>query len=60
MSQLTNPILASDKVFEMIPQKPPMVMIDSLLEHDEVRSLSSFFILSENIFCKDGLFTEPG
>lgn len=60
MSQLTNPILASEQVYQMIPQKPPMVMIDHLLEHDEVRSLSSFLILSENIFCSNNLFTEPG
>jgi len=60
MPQLTNPILASDQVLKMIPQKPPMVMIDSLLEHDEIRSLSSFNILSENIFCSNNLFTEPG
>ncbi len=60
MSQLTNPILASDQVHQMIPQKSPMVMIDQLLEHDEVRSLSSFDILSDNIFCSNNLFTEPG
>lgn len=60
MSQLTNPIFDSQQVFEMIPQKPPMVMIDSLYEHDEVRSLSSFYILPENIFCHKNQFTEPG
>jgi len=60
MYQLTNPILPREQVTKMIPQKPPMVMIDHLLEHDEVRSLSSFYILSENIFCENNAFTEPG
>ena len=47
-------------ISELIPQRPPMVMIDSLLHCDDTKTITSFFILKENIFCKNGYFTEPG
>jgi 3-hydroxymyristoyl/3-hydroxydecanoyl-(acyl carrier protein) dehydratase len=45
---------------ELIPQRPPMVMVDRLIECTETKTISKFFIREENIFCKNGHFTEPG
>lgn len=35
-------------------------MVGDLLSNDESRTISSMTIDAENIFCADGLFTEPG
>ena len=53
-------LVAEDKILEILPQQPPMNMVSCLLEHDENHSLSQLFIKKENIFVKDGLFTEAG
>ena len=45
---------------ELIPQRPPMVMVDRLVECTETKTISSFFIKKENIFCENNHFTEPG
>lgn len=60
MSVLINALLDTEEVVALIPQKPPMVMIDKLLHSDEKKSISSFAILENNIFCKENKFTEPG
>ncbi|MEI7662292.1 MAG: 3-hydroxyacyl-ACP dehydratase [Bacteroidota bacterium] len=43
-----------------IPQKPPMVMVGSLVETTEDASTTTFLIREENIFCENGEFREPG
>ncbi len=47
-------------ITEYLPQRQPVVMIDSLLEADEKRTVSSLKILSDNIFCNNGFFSESG
>ena len=44
----------------MIPQKPPMVMVGEHVSTNGNKTISSFEIEADNIFCEDGLFTEPG
>ncbi len=48
------------QIVDLIPQKPPMVMIDKLVYSDDIRAETKFYIKKDNIFCKDGLFREPG
>ena len=43
-----------------IPQKPPMVMIDRLVEVGNGTTVTAFLIREDNIFCKQGVFREPG
>jgi len=47
-------------IFELIPQRPPMVMVDNIIFCDEKKTITKFFILNENIFCTNVGFTEPG
>ena len=47
-------------LLELIPQRPPMVMIDQLVQYNNTKSTTKFFIHEENIFCENGYFTEPG
>ena len=44
----------------LIPQRPPFVMIDKLLEVTETATTTGFTILNDNIFVQDGIFKEPG
>ncbi|MEI6681986.1 MAG: 3-hydroxyacyl-ACP dehydratase [Bacteroidota bacterium] len=43
-----------------IPQKPPMVMVDRLVELTETSIVTSFMIREDNLFCENGKFREPG
>jgi 3-hydroxyacyl-[acyl-carrier-protein] dehydratase len=43
-----------------IPQKPPMVMVDRLVEIVDQTTVTSFMIREDNVFCKNGQFREPG
>ncbi|MFN8276181.1 MAG: 3-hydroxyacyl-ACP dehydratase [Chitinophagales bacterium] len=44
----------------LIPQKPPMVMVDGLLAHTETESVSCFEIKPDNIFLSNGALRFPG
>ncbi|HYG38670.1 MAG TPA: 3-hydroxyacyl-ACP dehydratase [Cytophagales bacterium] len=55
-----QPITDKNEVMALIPQRPPVVMVDKLLYNDEVKTVSGFTILQENIFSKGGVLKEPG
>jgi len=50
----------TETVHKLIPQEKPMIMVDTLLEHDEERSLTGFLVEEGNIFVEDGRFSEAG
>ncbi|MCX6268086.1 MAG: 3-hydroxyacyl-ACP dehydratase [Bacteroidetes bacterium] len=43
-----------------IPQKPPMVMVDRLIEIVDKTTVTAFLIREDNVFCEHGEFREPG
>ncbi len=43
-----------------IPQKPPMVMVDRLVEVADRTTVTRFLIREDNVFCENGEFREPG
>lgn len=45
---------------ELIPQRPPFVMIDRLLSCDMVMTTTELEVREENIFVVDGRFTAEG
>jgi predicted hotdog family 3-hydroxylacyl-ACP dehydratase len=47
-------------VINLIPQAPPMVMIDGLVKTDEKITETTFKILAENVFVSDGRFSASG
>jgi hypothetical protein len=57
---LNQPLIEGAAVSALIPQKPPIEMVDKLWFNDETTTISGFTISADNIFCKDGHFTEPG
>ena len=44
----------------LIPQRPPFVMIDKLLEVTQTATTTGFTIQADNLFVQDGIFKEPG
>lgn len=49
-----------DSILKLIPQRPPMVMVDKLVQSDEKQTSTKLLIKESNIFCNDGVLTEPG
>ena len=47
-------------VSELIPQRPPFVMIDEILVADDKISRAQFEIKEGHLFVNEGYFTEPG
>lgn len=47
-------------ILELIPQRPPFVMVDRLLHYDDCLSGTELTISEDNIFCTDGYFNEYG
>ena len=49
-----------NEIFNLIPQRPPMVMVDKLFECNDVTALTGLKIAPENIFVTNGFFNESG
>jgi len=48
------------KIYELIPQRLPMVMVDEHLHTDKKKTLTRFAVLPDSMFCEDGFLTEAG
>ncbi|MGZ3863740.1 MAG: 3-hydroxyacyl-ACP dehydratase [Bacteroidia bacterium] len=55
-----KPIATKETIEEYIPQRPPVVMIDSLISCDEVKTVTEFTVSDEKIFVSGGFLQEPG
>lgn len=58
--ELAQPIYDKRFVGNLIPQKFPFVMVDRLLSYSETSITAGLEVAEDNIFCKDGIFLEPG
>ncbi len=47
-------------VSQLVPQGKPMIMVETLISKDDLSTISSFTIESDNIFCDGNNFCEPG
>lgn len=59
-NQLSQPITNKTEIERLIPQKPPIVMVDSLLFFSDEKVVSGLTITAENIFTKQHQLTESG
>ncbi|MBZ9631812.1 hypothetical protein LB465_13560 [Salegentibacter sp. LM13S] len=57
---LKEPILELDRILQLIPQKPPFVMVDSLLEYTDKTGTTGFTIPEDNVLVEGTIFSEPG
>lgn len=53
-------IIAASDIDKYIPQKAPIVMVGELISHSGETTESQFKIAADNIFCENGVLTEPG
>lgn len=53
-------IVTGDDILQLIPQRPPVVMIDTLYACNEQGAQTGFTVEATNIFCQDGTFSEGG
>jgi predicted hotdog family 3-hydroxylacyl-ACP dehydratase len=53
-------IISKEEITKVIPQRDPFVMIDDLIEVSENTAKTQLRISPDNIFCREGLFIEPG
>lgn len=47
-------------ILDLIPQRPPMKMIDALVSAGEKSARGQLFILESNLFSEKGMLAEPG
>ncbi len=57
---LKEPIFEQEKILKLIPQKPPFVMVDSLLEYTHLTGKMEFTVPADNLLLQDGFLSEPG
>jgi predicted hotdog family 3-hydroxylacyl-ACP dehydratase len=48
------------EIFQLIPQRPPIVMVDVLWSADEAGAETGLTVLEDNIFVQNGHLREPG
>ncbi len=53
-------MLTGKELQNILPQKPPMVMIDTLVSSDTEKTITKLSVKNDNIFVSEGIFREPG
>lgn len=48
-----------EDILLLIPQRPPFVMVEALLEADDASATTRYTVETNNVFVKDGFLTEP-
>ncbi|MCD8313691.1 MAG: hydroxymyristoyl-ACP dehydratase [Bacteroidales bacterium] len=56
----SKPLAAGTEIYKLIPQRPPIVMVDALYEVSETGAVTGLTVLPDNIFVDRGLLTESG
>lgn len=55
-----NVLVQGEEIFRLIPQRPPMTMVDTLFRADETGGETGLTISEDNVFCIGGRLIEPG
>ncbi len=53
-------LVSKENIGSLIPQGPPMVMIDALVGSDELITCTTLVVRADNIFVENGKLCEPG
>ena len=53
-------IIRGEHIFQLIPQRPPIVMVDVVYSADETCAETGLTVYEDNLFVRDGRFREPG
>jgi 3-hydroxyacyl-[acyl-carrier-protein] dehydratase len=60
MQEVNFPIIDKNFVEQLIPQKHPIVMVDSLLNYNETEIIAGLTINNSNIFIENNCLNESG
>lgn len=55
-----QPFFFISRILDLIPQKPPFVMVDTLFDYTELTGITGFEIPEDNILVENGKFSEAG
>ena len=55
-----EPLLVGEGLFKLIPQRNPIVMVDTFFCADEESAETGRHVQSDSIFCEGGFLREPG
>jgi hypothetical protein len=47
-------------VIDLLPQRPPFIMVDKLMHFDPVSAKTIFMVRGDNLFCANGIMEESG
>lgn len=53
-------LLKGEELYQLIPQRNPIVMIDALFNVDGQCAETGLSITDDNVFCENGIFSESG
>ena len=56
----TKPLLEGEGLYKLIPQRNPIVMVDTFFCADEESAETGFHVQAGNLFCEEGILREPG
>ncbi len=55
-----KPLFVGDALYRLIPQRPPIVMVDALADATDDGANTALTVATDNIFCSEGRLREPG
>lgn len=55
-----KPLFTGEELYRLIPQRPPIVMVDALVDVAEGEACTALTVAEGNIFCSEGKLREPG
>ena len=47
-------------ILDLLPQRPPFIMVDKLTYYDPVITKTSFIVREDNLFCENDIMEEAG
>lgn len=53
-------MMQGEEIFQLIPQRPPIVMVDKFYGMEGEQSFSGLTVSAENMFCQDGVLQDTG
>lgn len=56
----TTPLYSGEEILALIPQRPPIVMVDRFYGIDEEGSYTGLTVTADNLFCRNGHLDECG
>ena len=55
-----KPLLMGEELYKLIPQRNPIVMVDTFFCAEEEGAETGLHVQSDNLFCEGGFLREPG